>query len=150
MIIRALSKLFHLDPYEFILFLEANFFLTLASLVRILIPLRWYAPFLGNHMNVIQEEMEDEELKLKLLVIVRAIKRGSKYMPFECKCLVQAIAGKAMLRLRRIRSTVYLGVAKDEESKLIAHAWVQVGNINITGGKGSKKYNIISTFAEHK
>ncbi|MBT3878988.1 MAG: lasso peptide biosynthesis B2 protein [Candidatus Scalindua sp.] len=149
MIIRTFSKLFRLSPLEFLLFLEANLFLTLASLVRITIPLRWYAHFLGKHMNELQEEV-DEKLKQKLLTIDKSIKRGSKYLPFNCKCLVQAMAGKAMLRLRRIHSTVYLGVAKDEESKLIAHAWVRVGDMNITGGRGVKKYNVISTFADGK
>ncbi len=60
MIIRSLSKLFRLSPHEFFLFLEANFFLTLASFVKILIPLRWYAPFLGDHMNVNREETDDQ------------------------------------------------------------------------------------------
>ena len=147
MIIRSFSKLFHLSSYELLLFLEANFFLTLASIVRIVVPLRWYAPFLGKHMNINLEEV-DENLKSELLTIDKSIKRGCKYLPFECKCLVQAIAGKAMLRLRRICSTVYLGVAKDEQDKLIAHAWVRVGDIHVTGGGGRKKYNVISTFAD--
>ncbi len=147
MIIRAISKLFRLSPYEFLLFLEANFFLTLASIVRIIVPLRWYAPFLGKHMNVQLEEV-DEKLKPKLRTIDKSIKRGCKYLPFNCKCLVQAMAGKAMLRLRRICSTVYLGVAKDEEDNLIAHAWVRVGEMHVTGGRGRKKYTVISTFAD--
>ena len=53
MIIRLFFKLFRLSPYEFLVFLEANFFLTLASLVKLVIPLHRYAPFLGNHMGVI-------------------------------------------------------------------------------------------------
>lgn len=148
MIIGALSKLFRLSPHELLLFLEANFFLTLANIVRITVPLRWYAPFLGKHMNVSKDEIDDEKLKQKLRTIVKAIQRGCKYQPFSCKCLVQAMAGKAMLRLRRICSTVYLGVAKDEEDNLIAHAWVRVGNMHVTGGRGTKKYKVISTFAE--
>lgn len=144
---QSLSKLFRLSPYETLLFLEANVFLTLASLARISIPLRWYAPFLGKHMNVNSEEI-DENLKIKLLIIDKSIKRGSKYLPFECKCLVQAIAVKAMLKLRRISSTVYFGVRKDGKSDLIAHAWVRVGDMHVSGGRGRKKYNVISTFAD--
>ena len=31
---------------------------------------------------------------------------------------------------------------------LIAHAWVKVGKVYVTGGNGTKKYKIISTFAD--
>jgi len=145
---RVFSKLSRLRPSDIYLFLEASLFLTLASIVRITIPLRWYAPVFGRHMEIGPEIAENDGVNCKTYAIVKAIRRGCRYLPFECKCLVRAIASKAMLRLRDIKSTVYLGVAKNEEDKLIAHAWVRVGKMYVTGGNGENNYKIISTFAD--
>ena len=51
----------------------------------------------------------------------------SKYTFWESQCLVKAIAGMKMLERRQIESTLYLGTAKDELGKLIAHAWLRSG-----------------------
>ena len=47
-------------------------------------------------------------------------------------CLPQAIAAHQMLKRRGIPSTLLLGVAH-EDSKMIAHAWVTVGDLIVTG-----------------
>ena len=56
--------------------------------------------------------------------------------------MAQAIAGKLMLNLRGIASTMYLGVMKRDEMK--AHAWLRVGQRIITGRRGHQNYTVIA------
>ena len=67
--------------------------------------------------------------------ISQAIHIMSRYTFWESQCLVKAIAGMKMLERRKIESTLYLGTAKDENGKMIAHAWLRSGPFYITGQK---------------
>ena len=73
----------------------------------------------------------------------------SKYTPWESKCLVKALTAQIMLRKKKISSTVYLGVAKDENKKLIAHAWLRCGKNIITGNDERYGFTTVAKFANH-
>jgi len=53
-----------------------------------------------------------------------------------------------MLRRRRLVSTLYLGVAKDENGSLSAHAWLRCGRRILTGDSGAEQFKIISSFGD--
>ncbi len=82
----------------------------------------------------------------KVKQVAMAIKIISKHTFWENKCLVQVFTAKLMLNKRKQKSTVYLGVAKDESQCMIAHAWLRSGRIYVTGGDGSIKFTITSKF----
>lgn len=86
--------------------------------------------------------------KAILAKVSQAISITSKYTFWESQCLVRAIAAMKMLERRNIDSTLYLGTAKDEHGKLIAHAWVRSGPFYITGSEGMDKFTIVGTFAK--
>ncbi len=69
-------------------------------------------------------------------------------MPWQSKCLDQAIAAHQMLRRRGVPSTLYLGVAKEGDSALSAHAWVRCGRLLVVGGEGRHRYTVVNTFAD--
>ena len=60
------------------------------------------------------------------------------------------MAAMAMLKRRGITSTLYLGLAKDDEAKLQAHAWLRCGNRIITGEKEMTGFTTIATFAKEE
>jgi hypothetical protein len=62
-----------------------------------------------------------------------AVTRAARYVPFRAVCLPQAIAGKAMLRRRGIRSVMHFGVATHKNAAMDAHAWLDVDDIQVTG-----------------
>jgi len=130
------------------LLLEAVFWLGLARLAVLLLPFRRVASHLGTHCY----ETRDTNLTLpaaaRALTITRSVQRAARNLPWECQCLVQAVAGKAMLRRRGIPSTLYLGVAKDEEAHLCAHAWLRCGNVILTGREGANRFTVVSTFGD--
>lgn len=72
----------------------------------------------------------------------------SKYTFWESQCLVKAIAAMRMLEKRQIESTLYLGTAKDENGKLIAHAWLRSGPYYVTGAEGMERFTVVGKFAK--
>jgi hypothetical protein len=77
--------------------------------------------------------------------VAAAIAAASRRVPWRSDCLEQAIAAKAMLRRRGIASTLYLGMARDP---VAAHAWLRVGDLNVTGGRDVARYAVVASFAD--
>ena len=142
-----LNKFFRLPNYDRWLFLEAAFWLGIARLSLLILPFRWIAPYLGRHMAESPEGMEKnwEDFVVR---VSWAVQKASRHLPWECRCLVQAMAGKGMFKLRGIPSTLYLGMAKDGEDKFKAHAWLRSGDVLITGEQDMNLFTVVSTFAE--
>lgn len=81
-----------------------------------------------------------------------AVSTAQARAPWECKCLVRAIAGKRMLAFRRVSSTLYLGVARNEESEerglaLRAHAWLRCGDVILLGRRVADQFTAVSMFS---
>jgi hypothetical protein len=51
-----------------------------------------------------------------------------------------------MLRRRDLSGTLYLGVAKDGDGKIQAHAWLRCGNDILTGGRSYQRYAIVAAY----
>ena len=130
------------------LFLEAVLWLGLARLAVLLVPFRRLAPHLGTLSYETPAINPALPHIARTVSIAQAIQRAARNLPWECQCLVQAIAGKAMLRRRGLPSTLYLGVAKDEDAKLCAHAWLRCGNVILTGREGVNRFTVLSTFGD--
>lgn len=145
---QKLIQLWQLSFREQCLLVEASFCLGFARLMVLTVSFRRFAPWLGKHMKESSYKIDSSRQKKEAIFISEAIHRVSPYLPWTCNCLAKAIAGKAMLKLRKIPSTLYLGVAKeDNKHQLIAHAWLRCGNQILTG-KPIQKYTPISSFAE--
>lgn len=80
--------------------------------------------------------------------VASALETMSKHTIWESKCLVRAIAGMKMLERRDIESTLYLGIAKDDSAKMIAHAWLRSGSYYVTGKEGMEKFTVVGKFAK--
>lgn len=122
--------------------------LVLSLIVKIVVfsfPLRWYARFLfipaNNSSEITQSSYET------IQEISKAVNRCSRFAPWQTKCLVDAITAKLLLKWHGIPSTIFLGVNKDNERKLTAHAWLKCGDIFITGKRGYQKFTVVSSFA---
>ena len=128
--------------------IEAAFWLGFARLAILILPFRRIAPFLGRNMA---QSPEVEEVAHRELLdrISWAVTTASRHLPWDCLCLAQALAGKAMLKRRGVTSTLYLGLAKDDEAHLQAHAWLRCGNRILTGERAMAEFTIIATFAEN-
>ena len=142
-----LNKFINLDGMERRLLIEAFFWLGVAQLAVSLMPFRWLAPYLGVHMAESEGTVNPchEDLLTKVAWAVRAAARNA---PWEAKCLAQAITGKIILKCRRVPNTLYLGLAKENDRELIAHAWLRSGDVILTGFRGMQRYTVVSSFAD--
>ena len=146
---RRLGRFLRLSSSDRRLFVEAAIWLGVARLALLMVPFRWITPFLGRHMAESPQTTESEHKEI-VERISRVVQTASRHMPWECKCLTQAIACKSMLKRRGLRTTLYLGVAKGSEENLKAHAWLRTGDLIVTGARDMDRFIVVSTFAEVK
>jgi Transglutaminase-like superfamily len=121
---------------------EALAYLALARLAVVLLPFRLIAPRLGVRRA---ETPPAAGLPPASRGVAWAVAAAARRTPWRSECLEQAIAAKAMLRRRGIQSTLYLGVARDP---VAAHAWLRVGELNVTGGQDVARYAVVASFAD--
>ncbi|SFL15908.1 Transglutaminase-like superfamily protein [Paenibacillus sp. 1_12] len=144
--LRKLRTLCSLDIKTLCLLLEAFIYLGWAR-VLILLPFSKIAPSLGQSMQETSFSLNGDCLVVSK-DLQRAIQIMSRHTIWESKCLVRAIAGLKMLERRRIESTLYLAIGKDETGKMIAHAWLRCGSCYITGSEGMERFTVVGKFAK--
>lgn len=137
-----------LDRKTLFLFIEAIYTLAWARIL-LFIPFAKLAPRLGTKA----QETSDQHLQPSAAVtckhVASAVNIISRYTIWDSKCLVRAIAGMKMLERRGIDCTLYMGTAKDESSRLIAHAWLRSGPLYITGADVMNRFTIVEKFAKY-
>jgi hypothetical protein len=111
------------------------------------IPFSKIAPTLGKQMYETSYSIADSDKKI-LSHVSQAVNIMSRYTFWESMCLVKAIAAMKMLQRRKIECTLYLGTAKDETGKMIAHAWLRSGPIYITGSEIMERFTVVNKFAK--
>lgn len=129
------------------LLLEALMWLCWAKLLLLLVPFRWVAPLLGKSQKESLPTLTSSERDL-VLRVSWAVQSAASHVPLGFVCLPQAMAAKWMLRRRHLASTLYLGVARPDEVKFTAHAWLRAGDKILTGRAESRTHTAIATFAE--
>lgn len=143
--ISLLTKFIRLSWVEHLLLLEATLWLGMARIAILTVPFRLLARYWGRQM-VESPAVEAREPKELLKQVSRAVAVMSHYLPWETKCLAQALAAKMMLKCRGISSTLYLGLTKDQDNEIKAHAWLRSGTVVLTGSRGKNKFTVVSTF----
>lgn len=102
---------------------------------------------LSPHWGIRGEESPEtatmEQYRYARLVSGR-VSRSAKHTPWESKCLVRALTAQKLLKRKKIESTLYLGVGK-ENGTMVAHAWLRVGAMYVTGGNG-EGYAIVDKY----
>ena len=140
----AIFQFFRLDCDEKRLFFEAAYETLSVRIMTTFRSARKYTSRLGQPW--VETEESDTEHKEKVLQIKAAVSR-CRHLIWARKCLVESIAAKRMLDRRKIPSTLYLGVAKNNKGKLSAHAWIRSGNIWVAGNRNRHKFTVVGFFS---
>jgi hypothetical protein len=74
-----------------------------------------------------------------------AVVRAAAWLPWDAKCLVQALAGRLMLKCRGVPSVLVFGVAKQTD-EITAHAWLVAGGGTVCGGREATAFKPIAAF----
>ena len=149
---RKLRKFKELPFREKLLLLEAFLLQLWVGLLLKIIPFRWILRLFSNPEteasamadsaveNGSQEEKPDPASPSPDSFVLNQIKsatsRASKASPWKNKCLVSSLSARCMLRHRRIVSELSLGVARSENGRVIAHAWLKSGDCELVAQNG--------------
>lgn len=113
------------------------------------VPFRRIAAWLGTPGAASPGKVTPEHERTAEL-IGWAVTALGRRVPWDGRCLAQALAATAMLRRRGVEGTVSLGVRDGESAGFEAHAWLRVGSCMVTGGAGHEHYKSLATFARGK
>ena len=143
---RLIKKYYRQSWRMKVLLLYIFILLGIVRLFLLIIPFRYIAGYLGH----ITEESPYSDMSQTQFLrrIAWSLTAVSRYTPWESKCLVQAIVGKILLRHRHLPNTLYLGVCKDKDNNLQAHAWLRSGSYTITGGWAKDNFTVVSMFSD--
>lgn len=109
------------------------------------LPFRVTARLLG--LEQIGARTTDRRRDARAAEIGWALRATAAHTPWNNTCLVQALAGAAMLRQRRIPATLTLGVARESATEhLIAHAWLRCGEEVLTGDAARDRFVELASF----
>ena len=141
-----LRRFCRMSPYRRWLLLEALIALAIARIAMALLPFRRIASWMGTP----GAETPDTATNAEICVaeeIGWAVAVLARRVPWDGRCLAQALAGTGMLRRRGLEGTVSFGVRRGEIAELDAHAWLRFGSCMVTGGPGHQRFNTFTTFA---
>ncbi|MFM2480631.1 lasso peptide biosynthesis B2 protein [Celerinatantimonas sp. YJH-8] len=80
-------------------------------------------------------------------LIGRLVQGVAPYTLWDSNCFPQAVTAQLLLRLYRIPSALYLGLAKTQhDPKLKAHAWLCSGQVRVTGGFSFNQFTPVAQF----
>jgi hypothetical protein len=125
---------------------EALMALMVVRLAIAMFPFRRIAAWVGTAGAESCGTAPPEQVELAQLV-GWAVERMSGRVPWDARCLTQAVAAWAMLKRRGLDGTISFGAAKSESGELMAHAWLRFGPCVVTGGAGHEEFKILTTLA---
>ncbi|MZQ48936.1 MAG: lasso peptide biosynthesis B2 protein [Bacteroidales bacterium] len=115
------------------LFLEALILHMWIGLLLKAVPFRWIPRLFSSPQSAVhsRQSIVGSPQSAVIEMIRDAIKRASGVSPWKNKCLVSSLAGRCMLRRRSINSQISLGMARDTDGKMTAHAWLLAEGLEI-------------------
>lgn len=125
---------------------EALIALAVARMAMALIPFRRIAGWLGTPGAESSATATPEELS-QAEEIGWAVGVLGPRVPWDGRCLAQALAATGMLRRRGLEGTVTFGVREGASAGFDAHAWLRIGSCVVTGGPGYREFKAFTTFA---
>ena len=102
---------------------------------------------LAKTLGESERESSQDQLPIanEIKLLKRLIFRIAELLPWKCVCFPQAIAGQRILNKKKLTSTLYLGLKK-EDGEMKAHAWLRHQQYIVTGDNGIEKYTVINSF----
>jgi len=112
--------------------------------LSLILPFRIFSKLLGKqHLDHAQEP---QSLPSALKDIAWAVDRSCFVAPWGKKCLINALTAKWLSKQFGIETIYFLGVGRDEEGKLIYHAWLKYGEYVLSGGCIEEHYKVLGLF----
>lgn len=143
-----MRKFLSLSLKDKFLLLEAFIYLGFARAALLIVPFERMAPYLGKQLQADQAPLTNGAPPTIARKICWSIEVMAYRTPWESACLAQAVAGKLMLKRRKLTCLMYLGMRKDPKGEFMAHAWLQSGGVVLLGGHGHETFKALSVFID--
>jgi len=136
---RRLRKFFEISVRDKLLFLWA---LLLVVVIRLGLTFTSYN-FLKRWVPGVPQPRPGDHDKIRAVAI--AVSRSARIVPYA-SCFTQALAGQTLLALLGYQSKIRIGVRRNPEGKILAHAWLLSDDKIVLGGGGHTlaDYNILT------
>lgn len=121
------------------LVLLSSVLLGVARLLTVVLPFRVVRRLLGERADGTADTAAvpaDPDQRRRARRIGFLVTRAAGQVPWRAECYPQALTARALLRLAGIPHRVTFGVRR-EAGRLVAHAWVDVDGVPVTGGDGT-------------
>lgn len=129
-------------------FIYVYFLSGMIRLSILIISFKYLRKYLGIPKKESSFEISEEGLEIAKQVR-RLVLQVCYHTPWESKCLVQAILSAHLLKRKGMESTLYLGVSKNVEGDMQAHAWLRVGETIIMGGEIKNDFIEVARFYKY-
>ena len=139
-------KVFKLSLSEYFLLFKIclmGFFFS--SLIYIL-PFRKLHNSLGKKGKLLTFDLTEHDIS-ELKQVNLAFRRVKKYFPIPIKCLASALTAKKILKKKGYKSIIHIGLSRQTQKNIAAHAWLSCGDIIITGIEEKKKFKELVFFS---
>lgn len=144
-----LKRYWSVSPDRRRLLWEAVASLALARIAMACFPFRCIASWLGTPGAKSADTATPEAIRTAEAVGWAVGVLGPR-VPWDGRCLAQALAATSMLRRRGLEGTVSFGVSERESADFDAHAWLRVGSSIVTGGPGHERFKTFTTFSRRQ
>ena len=121
---------------------EAILSLAMAALIVALLPFRRVTGFVRPLATA---PLDAETQAAVARRVAWAIGACARRVPWRAKCLEQGIAAHRMLRRRSVPAMLHYGVAQ-QDGRLLAHAWLRAGPIDVTGCENAGEFAELARF----
>ena len=128
---------------------EALAALAMARIAMACLPFRRIAAWLGTPGAESPATATAEEIRTAQ-EIGWAVTAMGRRVPWDGRCLAQALAATGMLRRREMEGTVSFGARQGESAGFDAHAWLRLGSCIVTGGAKHQDFQTFTTFARRR
>jgi hypothetical protein len=129
-----------------LLLCEALIALAIARIAMAILPFRRIAAWLGTAGAESLATITDEQLRLAHS-IGWAVGILGRRVPWDARCLAQALAATSMLRRRGMEGTVSFGARLDKTAGFEAHAWLSIGSYVVTGEAVHEQFKTFTSFS---
>lgn len=144
-----LKVFFELGFKKQLMLIEAFILSGLYRFAIIFLPFKYVKRQLGEAKKESTYKVDDaiyqEAKHIRFIVLL-----ACKYTPWESKCLVRAMLVQHFLKRKKIPTTIYLGVNKDELNEMKAHAWIRCGDMIVTGQYEKDHFIQVASFSNEK
>ncbi|MGG6296557.1 lasso peptide biosynthesis B2 protein [Leptolyngbya sp. AN02str] len=139
-----LYKLFNLSWKERALLLETLFLIAGFKLALWALPFRFVQQFAARPAQSHARSSTEGSLVFKQ--VLQAVEMVTWHIPGRARCLVRALTTQVLLSRRGYKTDLRIGVSKDAQGNVEAHAWLEYnGQLVIGGVSGFHRYTPLST-----